>query len=415
MGRRYRACRTFATAHAACAPERRRFCTLEDVTTRPRGSGMRPADSTHFLRRLSAAARRRAKEVPAVGRILAAAAAAWLRGRSPQPEAIVHAGEHKTGTTSVQAILRSERESFQSQGIHIVRAGQGTDGAHHRLIYALLGRSRSRATMALLRAEIAHAPPRTVLISSETVKKAIVEGQGERLIDGLRAAGAARVRLLLYLRSPFGLVNSSYSSHTSRLGLAGATFAGFLREHGSGSAYRYDRFLELARRDDVDLVVRPYGASARLSIVGDFAGGLGIDLAGAQEPRHNSSYGPVGLEAMRIIALEGESIPEARRRRLLEPLRHIARSLDEQPFWGIGPSEEAVLAEAERRTEAFALAVWGRGWREAIGEERRPLNVFDPADPRQQSLLDDAVGNMRRECIRILGRTPARRFSRFGV
>lgn len=345
---------------------------------------------------------RRAKAVPALACIFAAAAANRTRGKSDRPEILIHAGEHKTGTTSVQSILLSQREAFARQGFHVLRAGQGTDGAHHRLIYMLLGQSHSRTTRALLGAELAQAKARTVLISSETVKKAVVEGKGDSLIDALRAAGAARVRLLLYVRSPFGLANSAYSSHTSRLELEGATFAEFVRTHEIGPAYRYDRFLELARRDDVDLVVRPYSASARRSIARDFAEALGIELGCGNEPRHNMSFGPVGLEALRVIAAEAGPLSGNLRKRLYMALRPIARSLGEQPFWGVDEPGEAALATADRRTEEFARALWGRGWREVIGEERRGLNLFDPADPDQQRLLETALRDMRRECERTL-------------
>jgi hypothetical protein len=355
------------------------------------------------MRRLAAGAVRRANRARRLARIFAAAAFRRIRGRADRPDVLLHAGEHKTGTTSLQSILLSEREAFARQGFHVLGAGQGADGAHHPLIYALLGKRRSRTTAAVLRAELMQAAPRSVLLSSETVKKAVVEGEGGRVIDSLRAAGAARIRLLLYVRSPFGLASSSYSSHTSRLELGGATFADFVRAHDAGPVYRYERFLELARRDGVDLVVRPYSESARSSIGLDFAEALGVELHLANEPRLNSSYGPVGLEAMRIIAAEMGPLPDALRKRLFASLRPVARSLGEQPFWGIDESAEAALATADRRTEAFALAVWGRGWREAIGEERRALNVFDAAKADHRALLDVALRDMRRALERIPG------------
>lgn len=333
--------------------------------------------------------------VRSVAAMFAAAAARRVRGRAGRPEILLHAGEHKTGTTSLQSILIAQRETLGRQGFHVLRTGQGADGAHHRLIHTLLGRLRSRTTRALLRAELAQAPPRIVVISSETVKKAVVDGEGSRVIDALRAAGAARIRLLLYVRSPFGLASSSYSSHISRLELEGATFDDFVRAQDDGPAYRYERFLDLARRDDVDLVVRPYSEAARRSIGLDFAKTLGVDLQVASEPRLNTSYGPVGLEAMRVLAAEVGPLPDAVRKRLFASVRPVARSLGEQAFWGIDESVEAALASADRRTEAFAQSVWGRGWREMIGEERRPLNVFDSSDSPQRVLLDRALRQMR--------------------
>ena len=57
----------------------------------------------------------------------------------------------------------------------------------------------------------------------------------------------------------------------------------------------------------------------------------------------------------------------------------IGRSIPERPFWGVDESIERLLAEPDRKTDAFARAVWGKPWRDVIGEEKRPLNTFDPA------------------------------------
>jgi len=313
------------------------------------------------------------------------------------------APSYKTGTTSIQSILPSRRRALAAQGFHVLFAGQGTDGAHHRLVFALTGDEPSRSTIALLRAELAQAGPRAVLVSSEAVKEAVVNGRGAAIIDGLRRAGAGHIRLLLYLRSPFGLASSSYSSKTSRLELAGTTFAEFVRGFDAGPAFRYDHFLDLARDRDVELVVRPYDAAARRGILDDFARTLGVALDVPTEPRRNASFGPVGLEAMRIVAAEAGPLPRPMRMRLWGPLRKIAGALEEQPFCGVDAAMEAALATADRRTEAFAQAVWGRSWREVIGEERRPLNVFDPADGEQQARLDAVLSAMRAVSARLLG------------
>lgn len=348
-----------------------------------------------FMRRLAAGALRRAKEAHALAAISAAAARNWIRPGRGHKVILLHAGEHKTGTTSIQSMLVSERGTFARQGIHVLRAGQGQDGAHHSLIYTIQGQRHSRWMSILLRGELEQATLRTVLISSEASKEAIVGGDGNRLIDALRAAGAARVRLLLYVRSPFELANSAYSTKTSQLNLEGATFADFVKAQDAGPAYHYERFLELAMRDDVDLLVRPYGAAARSSIGRDFGEALSIELSCTNEPRLNTSLGPVGLEAMRIMTTEMMPFSTARRRHLFAALRPVARSLNEQPFWGLDERTEAALGTADQRTEQFALAVWGRGWREVIGTRRRALNVFDPADEQQRILLERALTQMR--------------------
>jgi hypothetical protein len=295
------------------------------------------------------------------------------------------------------------RKRLRRQGLHVLRTGQGNNGAHHRLIDALVRGSSSCRTTRLLRFELAGARRRAVLVSSETAKRVVVEGDGHRLIDGFRSAGAARVRILLYLRSPFGGANAFYSELTGTLALNGASFDEFLKAHDLGPSYHYGRFLELAERDDVELLVRPYSRGARHDIISDFTGELGAKLGEIFEARHNSSFGPVGLEAMRQMAAETSAFDSRRREPLINGLRAVARSIPEMPFWGMDPEHEALLPTADRRTDEFAAALWGRGWREVVGEERRALNVFDPGDRRQQAQLECALDSMRGVRAKLLG------------
>lgn len=318
-----------------------------------------------------------------------------LRHRGGTPEVVLHVGQHKTGSSAIQAAILANRHALSKRGFYVLRTGQGIDGAHHALIYWLTGQPSRRLSRSLLRAEMGQAFPARLLISSEFAKQVIVAGDGDQLIDALRANGAGKVHLLLYVRSPFGVANATYSEATSSLSRRGLVFADYLRWLIQGSYYRYDRFLELARRPDVELTVRPYDENARRDIVGAFWGALEVDIPVREGPRLNSSFGPVGLEAMRIVAREVGPLEHRQWWNLRERVREVGRSLGEQPFWGIGEGEEALLADADRRTDEFAHAVWGRTWRDVIGEERRHLNVYNPDDPRQRDLLQLALARMR--------------------
>jgi hypothetical protein len=353
------------------------------------------ADIAHFMRRLARGSAERVTSAAASARILAAAVPERFRGGAGQPEIILHAGGHRTGTTSIQAFILQERRTLAAQGVNVLRTGQGSNGAHHRLIQAFDGQPYGRLKMHLLEAELRQAFPRKVLLSSELAKNAVVHGRGHRLIDGLRAAGAGRVQMLLYLRSPFALANAAYAELTASLELGGEAFGDFAIRHDAGPAYRYDFFLDLAARDDVSLVVRPYSEAVRRSIVSDFEAALGVRIGAPAEPRYNSSLGPVGLEAMRLMAPWCGQMGVPARSRLAVRLRGIAGSLGEAGFWGIDPSHETLLPTADRRTEEFAQGLWAMSWREAIGEERRPLNLFDPSDAGQQALLQSTLWRMR--------------------
>jgi hypothetical protein len=332
----------------------------------------------------------------------ARAAALRLVGRTGRPEVLLHAGQPKTGTTAIQAVILQQREALAANGFHVVHAGQGPDGAHHQLIYALSRERPDSGRIRLLRAEIAQARRATLLISSEAAMKAILHGAGDLLVDALRGLGARRVHLLFYMRSPFALANAIYAQRTSSLRAEGARFSDFVQAQNSGPLYRYDRILQLARRDGVRMTVYPYDAEARRGISADFFQRIGAKVATADEPRLNVSLGPVGLEAMRVIGSETEALPFELHWKLCQRLREIARSLSEDPLWGMDEQHERMLALADTRANAFAEAVWGCGWRKAIGEERRRLNVFDPRNREQQSLCDAMIAEMRKAKAEVL-------------
>lgn len=360
-----------------------------------------------LARRIPRAVAARVHAAPAVVSIAAKAAVSALRRRADRPDLVLHAGQHKTGSTTIQAVIRHLRAELADEGIHVLWSGQGSDGAHHSLIYSLTGQPSRWVSMHLLRAEMAQAFPRRVLISSEVATEVIVRGGGHGLIDSLRAAGAGRVHLLLYLRCPFALSNAAFSEQTSSLRGGGMQFSDYLRARDQRPSHRYDRFLELAQREDVTLSVRPYAARVRQSIIGDFADALGVTLVPGDEPRLNTSYGPVALEAMRILANETDPLDPEVHWRLQERLPAIARTLGEHPFWGMDEDHRRLLPEADRQTEAFAKTLWGCGWREAIGEESRPLNVFDPGDVVQREMLADTLARMRAEKAKVFAE-PAR-------
>lgn len=67
---------------------------------------------------------------------------ARARRRRKRPRLILHAGTHKTGTTSVQQVLAKNREALREKGVHYPDAHSFVGGghkAHHRFAYAWTG------------------------------------------------------------------------------------------------------------------------------------------------------------------------------------------------------------------------------------------------------------------------------------
>jgi hypothetical protein len=318
--------------------------------------------------------------------------------RSHAPKKIIlHVGHHRTGTTSIQSFLRDNRSSLGRQGIYVPHTGFSAKGNHHQLIERLSGGTGREKALEALREEVSHIPHRNVLVSSEAAKKKIVGGEGEALVEAFRDAGGARVHILLYLRSPFAHANSFYAERTATLFLGGATFAEHVDRLHQEACFNFGAFLALAERNDTFLTVRPYGLRAHRAIVRDFLTAIGADFQELVEPRLNRSLGPIALEAMRQIAAELGPISPARQHGLWPRLQELGRSVAEQPFWVIDEAEERRLQFADRATDAFTTALWGRRWREVFGEDRQPLNVFNPstAVAQERDLWRGLLAKMR--------------------
>jgi hypothetical protein len=328
--------------------------------------------------------------------VMASTSAKRAKGHSNgHPEVFLHVGQHKTGTSSIQAVLFKRRRDLLKQGVHVLRWGQSPGGGHHRLVRWINAGAPDGLAADILRSEMTAAFPSRVVISSEAANKMIVLGRGDKLVEVLKRAGAMHIHLVLYMRSPFGLANAFYSHDTGSLTGGGVNLFEYVRTFNESPGFHYHRYLELASRSDVTLTVRPYGAELRGSVVADFLELLGADLLLPEEPTLNQSFGPVALQAMRRIAQEVGPLSERDRQRLRARLHPIARSLAENPFWGIEPRHEQLLAGADRSSDEFARAVWGRTWRDMIGEERPRATRFDPLDPLQRDLYHETLSKMR--------------------
>jgi hypothetical protein len=305
----------------------------------------------------------------------------------PRPfEVILHAGPHKTGTTTIQSMLKARRDDLAAKGLYVPTTGQAWTGSHHVLINTLTRGDIEEFGVERLRAELANVEQDRVLISGEVAKSLIIAGLGGPLVDALRAAGAATIQILIYVRSPFALANASYCQRTGALVLKGATFDEFLPTLCAETYFDYDHFLRLAERDDVTLTVRPYSEAARKSVTRDFLSTLGVELELAEEERLNTTFGPIAIEALRRFAEEEGALEGYALHHFMHLMFRVGRSIPEPPFWGIDEAVERRLAEPDRKINAFAKAVWGKPWRDVIGEEKRPLNVFDPATAEASQL-----------------------------
>lgn len=126
----------------------------------------------------------------------------------------LHIGTHKTGTTSVQTLLRSNEQCLERNGIFIPRSGLWPgSGGHHNLAWELNRESRFNPALGTWRdviGEIRSHDPRVVCISSEDFAKLHREPDTLcRMRQELNSIGY-QVKIVVYLRPQADYIEALY-------------------------------------------------------------------------------------------------------------------------------------------------------------------------------------------------------------
>lgn len=218
-----------------------------------------------------------------------------LTYRSGQGRSLwLHAGLHKTGTTSLQAFLKHERERLNAHGIRPIRAGtsQRLDG-HHNLAWELTGDARrdlDAGTLDEAIEEIAGFDGDAILSSEDFESLLHRPGKFAPLLADPRLRGW-RVNVVVYVRNQA----ESLASLLAELPKHGLTpgdkgwLEGLLR-HGRWPVRDWVFQFDVAalRRSwpyrGVPLVLRNYHQLSRDSVIDDFMALAAPGFCWAGEP-----------------------------------------------------------------------------------------------------------------------------------
>lgn len=152
----------------------------------------------------------------------------------------LHIGLHKTGTSSIQSFLNTNREVFEKGGIAIPTAGW-LEGAHHNIPLEILGKPKfAPANGGLVEALPQIDAKPHALLSSEEFEFLDLKGV-KRLKQVL---GERPAKVVVYLRRQDALIASTYAQQIKMGGRLGA-FSDYVTQ----SLYhpRFDLFMILMR------------------------------------------------------------------------------------------------------------------------------------------------------------------------
>lgn len=188
-----------------------------------------------------------------------------------QRTAYVHVGTHKTGTTSIQALLAMNDRALHDAGVLIPQTGRIESGlaGHHNIAWELAGHPQFDprfGTFENLLCEIASADNTNVCLTSEEFEFLhLDEAALRRLRDGLIGVGCVP-KIILYLRPQADYLESLYAQLSPVWNIDFPNFLDTIVEAGmyGCSWFDYDRlassFSDIFGPDCI--VVRAYQSAA---------------------------------------------------------------------------------------------------------------------------------------------------------
>jgi len=279
-----------------------------------------------------------------------------------QKNLYLHIGTHKTGTTSIQHLLYTNRDHFRKLGV--LYPETGLTGSPHQWGQHCLAWVLTQANMEgiWLRLRREAAPYSTVIISSEEFSVYLEERRFQRLKN---AVPWASIKPVCYLRRQDEFFESLYNQYIKGGGTAD------INELFPTMQARldYKNFLNVLSSvfGKENLIVRIYEKD-RINgdICGDFFSSIGIapDCRPSSPPRSvNKALSKEGLERLREANRNFADAPEE----LLKRRRQIVSEFTVPPF-----TPHSILSQDERRT----LLDRFRASNEAVARE-----YFDTAGP----------------------------------
>jgi hypothetical protein len=296
---------------------------------------------------------------------------------------ILHIGTMKTGSTTIQFLLRHNRAALLERGI-CYPASPGTHnhqmlaimfsslkGLHESYDDRIWGGRDPTAVLAEIRAnfiaEITALPAhvKTVIVSTERFSQLVREPEDLRQLRAMLAGLFDDITILIYLRRQDGHFGSNYSQ-TLRKGIVRRPSMARWSEDG-GTVYDYDKLLapwaEVFGQHAIKPRVFERDTDKTWDVVADFIAATGTGPLPA----------PPDLPSFRnpSMNLSGQ--------RLLREIGRILKGNDETRAF-------ARTALWQRLTEAATAALPGQGWRPTQDEARDFMENFAASNERVRAL-----------------------------
>lgn len=265
-----------------------------------------------------------------------------------KPRLLLHAGSHKTGTTSIQAALAANRPWLESRGIYYPNPKpylHGKSDAHHDLAHGLAGDNRREAArMRAFRAHLIDVAPRfdRILLSAEPFYRHEIAGRGPsapRTPEAMIASRRAYIdrmaeyfapfdtEILVVLRRPDTFAESLYKN-----AIVSSPFAGGFEAYLKRAYFRldYPTRIDLFRAGFPAVIVRSYESGLKAGIVETFFETIGA----GKPPSLGDDYLRRSLTNKATLWLDRSKVETPMGKRDLHRRWHFAMLAAAEPFFG---------------------------------------------------------------------------------
>ena len=278
---------------------------------------------------------------------------------------ILHIGLEKTGTTSIQFLLRQNREqllkssilvsngSARGNNFHLAVASYAkfrADGLTRQLSIASEAELQNfrQATIRALAAEIKSTAPEKVILSSEHFQSRLLGTDDIALLKTLlEEAGCENIKVLLYLRDPLKI---AMSHHGMAIKKGVHVTADFYRPEHRRISHIIDHKKTLSNwaavfgEENMDVRLYPEGQSGEV-LIADFLGAAGVSpnqLDLSKQELRNVNLNALALETLNRVNANSDRV------RLLAEDRWLFNRLEKEfAGRGLAPTPEVIELFAE--------------------------------------------------------------------
>jgi hypothetical protein len=311
----------------------------------------------------------------------------------------IHAGPHKTGTSSIQWFLQENRAELLEHGYFVPESG-ANHGAHHALARKLCGqelRNHQQSEAANFARALDATPSGAVIVSAEVLEGLLRNRDYAKAFFTRIRELNLEPKLVLFPRNQSQQINSLYSSAVRRFRRS-EPFEAFVREVTQRSDFRWSPLIELADAHDAELIAQPFTRKTIThGVVPEFLQVIGLDPSQFRDTnvRRNQDAGPFTVSVARsVLRLIGGTGNQLKWLQTVRCRTKLAAYLEENGLADAGycglttALARQIENELQPDNDVFAQRVWRKPWAEIfavdIGEEFVP-NDFEMCQPDQST------------------------------